>query len=167
MRRTPRSGGPPPPPSKPLRRPRSAPRNAGRGSTPHGRRARSPRTRTARTSRSSGWCPRRSPGHPWRILCPARKSRPPGYREGRISREAYESNLAKFEIAPPPPEGRRAALRRAFDEGKISRALYARNLVAQLEVAEDPQGGALIKAFTDGKIDADPFEGNTPRRRPR
>ena len=87
------------------------------------------------------------------------------YREGRISRETYESNLAKFGIAPPPPEGRRAALRRAFDEGKISRALYARNLVAQLEVAEDPQGGALIKAFTDGKIDADLFERNLSRLR--
>ncbi|HLE45632.1 MAG TPA: S8 family serine peptidase [Thermoplasmata archaeon] len=86
------------------------------------------------------------------------------YRDGRISREAYESNLAKLGIARPP-DGRRVALRRAFDEGKITRAIYARNLTAQLGVAEDPAGRALTKAFVDGKIDVDLFEKNLSRLR--
>ncbi len=58
-----------------------------------------------------------------------------------------------------------AALRRAFNDGKITRALYAKNVAAQLGVADDPRAGALVKAFVDGRIDADVFDRNLARLR--
>jgi len=78
----------------------------------------------------------------------------------------YEANLARLGLpAPATPEDRGAALRRAFEAGRIAPATYAQNLVRMLGVADDPRAETLRSAFTEGRIDADLLEKNLRRLR--
>jgi hypothetical protein len=104
------------------------------------------------------------------------------YREGRISREAYERNLRALGREPPPEapahpsppapvasaaapsaDEKAARLRQAFDQGKITREMYGRNLLRALGLEEDPQAANLARGFAEGRLNADLFERNLKR----
>jgi len=100
---------------------------------------------------------------------------------GRMTPEAYEANLAKLGMMPPPPEvvnppapeapaaavnveERADLLTSMFANGRISRAVYEKNLARVYEGA-DPRLVSLRLALADGRIPRATYEANARRLR--
>ena len=98
------------------------------------------------------------------------------FREGRISREMYEANLAKLRrpaIPPPPPapvEDRAERLAAAYREGRITEEAYRANL-ARSGAPPPPEAPApaqgsdartarLDQALREGRISREAYEAN-------
>jgi len=105
------------------------------------------------------------------------------FEAGRMTRQAYEANLAKLGRVPPPPpaeavnppapeavappanvEERADLLTSMFVNGKISRAVYEKNLGRMYEGA-DPRLVRLRLALADGRIPRETYEANARRLR--
>jgi hypothetical protein len=105
------------------------------------------------------------------------------FEAGKMTRQAYEANLAKLGLVPPPPpmevlnppapealappanvEERADLLTSMFVNGKISRAVYEKNLGRMYEGA-DPRLVRLRLALADGRIPRETYEANARRLR--
>jgi hypothetical protein len=107
------------------------------------------------------------------------------FEAGRITKEAFQANLAKLGVAPPPPpaevvnppapapeaarapadlEARIEVLTSMFVNGKISRAVLEKNLARAYE-GMDPRLPGLRLALAEGRIPRDVYEANVRRLR--
>jgi len=107
------------------------------------------------------------------------------FEAGRITKEAFQANLAKLGVAPPPPpaevvnppapapeaarapadlEARIEVLTSMFVNGKISRAVLEKNLARAYE-GMDPRLPGLRLALAEGRIPRDVYDANVRRLR--